>query len=116
TISFIWHYVIKGNSENKSWLGSIIIILLFAFAKLGLELVWSGASYIMNYTYDKMGGTTYAYSFIHSLIMLGYMVFCFKFIFIRVLKALKDDMTNLGANEFIEQGKNMVAKLKGKMN
>lgn len=25
-------------------------------------------------------------------------------------------MTNLGANEFIEQGKNMVAKLKGKMN
>lgn len=116
TISFIWHYVIKGNSENKSWLGSIIIILLFAFAKLGLELVWSGASYIMNYTYDKMGGTTYAYSFIHSLIMLGYMAFCFKFIFIRVLKALKDDMTNLGANEFIEQGKNMVAKLKGKMN
>src|SRR5690625_6089517 len=104
-VSFFWNYVIKQDTNNKSWLGSLMIIGTFALAKIGLLFLWFGMSYIMNYMYTRMEGSTYSYSFIHSIIILAYIVICFKFIFLKVFKMVRESPQDLGVSKFLEGGR-----------
>lgn len=101
TISFVWNYVIKNRKENRSWLGVLIVIFTFAVAKLGLLLLWYGMSYIMNEMYNNYGGLTYGYTFIHSLIIIAYILIAYEFMFKKVLMNLAKDPVNIGGEKLI---------------
>src|SRR5699024_8737195 len=51
-VTFFWQYIIRRDMQNKSWLGSLWIVLRLALAKLGLLALWFGMAYIMNYMYN----------------------------------------------------------------
>lgn len=109
TASFVWHYIIRRDMNNKSWLGSLFIIGTFALAKIGLLALWFAMTYIMNYTYTRMGGLTYPYSYIHSWIIIAYIFICFKYLFLKVFKAIRENPQDLGANKFLEGGRNFLS-------
>lgn len=112
TIAFFWHYIIKNNYQNKSWLGTLMIIGSFALAKIGLVLIWKAMTYLMNYTFVVSGGETYPYLLLHSVIVITYIAVVFKFLFMKVLNAVFKDKENLGGEIFGNKIKDMVAKMK----
>src|SRR5699024_1717560 len=85
-VTFFWQYIIRRDMQNKSWLGSLWIVLRLALAKLGLLALWFGMAYIMNYMYNRFGGFTYAYTYVHSLIIIAYVFFCTKHVFLKTLR------------------------------
>lgn len=112
TIAFFWHYIIKNNYQNKSWLGTLMIIGSFALAKIGLVAIWKAMTYLMNYTFVVSGGETYPYLLLHSVIIMVYIAVVFKFLFMKVLNAVFKDKENLGGEIFGNKIKDMVAKVK----
>lgn len=115
-ISFIWHYVVKFDKNNKSWLGALMIIGSFAIAKFGLILLWRGMSYFLNYTTVNNGGITYPYTLIHSLIIVAYIFFIVKYLLLRVFKAVLKDKGNLGGELFTKGVSETISKFGNKLN
>lgn len=116
TVSFFWNYIIKEDRDNKAWLGTLIIIGTFAIAKIGLLLIWYLMGYIMNFSYTRMGGTTYAHVHVHSLIITAYVLFCFKFLFLRVFKAVRESPKDMGASQFANQAREVIRGIADKNN
>ena len=104
--TFFWQYIVKRNMENKSWLGTLFIIGRFALAKIGLLALWFGMSYAMNYSYTRFGGLTYPYTYVHSLIIIVYIVICFKLVFMKTFKQIKDNPGDLGGEVMLSDLQN----------
>lgn len=114
-LAFIYNNIIKktrnAGEQDKSMLGSLVIILTMAMAKIGLLVIWKAMSYILNYQTVMKGGTPYPYGFIHSLVICVYLFVVIKFIFARLLKAVWKDKANLGGGEFHRMGKDFVERV-----
>lgn len=115
TASFIWNYVIKNNTDNKSWLGAIMIIGSFALVKLGLLLLWKAMAYVLNYSFIIRDGLSYPYVGLHSLVIAIYIFFAIKLVFLRVFKAIWTDKSNLGGEVFSQGVTKMVDSVRGKL-
>lgn len=114
TVSFVWNYIYKKDKDNRSWLGTIIVIFTFSVAKIGLLALWYGMFYAMNGMYDLRGGVTYPYMVIHSMIIIAYVVVCFKFIFLKVLGNLAKDPVNMGGEQLISNFSEALNAIRGK--
>lgn len=118
TASFIRTQILrirKSKTDDKAWLGTIVIILTMALAKIGLLLIWKAMSYILNYTVVMKGGTTYPYGFIHSLIIVVYLFIVIRVIFTRLLKAVWKDKGNLGGAIFQKTAEDLYNKGKARV-
>lgn len=98
--------------QNKSWLGSLWIVLRLALAKLGLLALWFGMAYIMNYMYNRFGGFTYAYTYVHSLIIIAYVFFCTKHVFLKTLRQVRENPSELGGSAMMNGFKDMLGRFK----
>ncbi|MFV1458164.1 hypothetical protein, partial [Bacillus mycoides] len=102
------------NRDNKSWLGSLVIIGTFGLAKLGLLSIWYAMTYFMNYSTAKAEGLTYPYTLIHSLIITVYIFIVMKFVFMKLFKAVIKDKGNLGGEIFSNGINRMAGNLRGR--
>lgn len=109
-ISFIWNYVIKismdsrrdEGKESKAWLNVITIIITFGIAKMGLLALWWGMYYTMNESNLLYGGQSYPYSFIHSIIILAYLLVAYWFLLHKMLMNFIKQPMELGGEQLLK--------------
>lgn len=110
--TFFWQYIVRRDMQNKSWLGTVWIIIRLALAKLGLLALWFGMAYGMNYMYNRFGGFTYAYTYVHSLIIIVYIYFCIKKVFLKTLQQVRENPSELGGSKMLSDFKDTVGKFR----
>src|SRR5699024_5236750 len=111
-VTFVWNYVVRKDMENKSWLGTLWIVIRLALAKIGLLSIWFAMAYIMNYMYSRLGGTTYPYTYIHSLAIIVYVILCTKYVFLKTFRQVKDSPNDMGASMMLQDAREGLGRLR----
>ena len=110
--SYIKNYVIKQDYDNKSWLGTIMVYGGFGLAKLGLVSIWWAMSHYLNSSIAKHPEMKAPYDpvFIHSILVIAYVLIAFIAIILPIGKAVLRDPDNMGGQVFADA----LGKVKGK--
>lgn len=112
--NFVKYYVIKSDYQNKSALGSVIILLIMSGAKMALMLVIWFASWYMNKTVatSSMNLVGYPTTLFHSLAVMLSVVGVFMFVIRPVWKGVINDRENMGGQFFTDKASDFSKKIR----
>src|SRR5699024_4165664 len=111
--NFMKFYVIKSDFQNKSALGSMMILLTLSFSKLVLMIVIWLSSWIMNKSValSALELPSYAPVLSHSIALLVSVILVFKKIIKPVWKGVMSDKDNMGGQFFSDKASDVGKKL-----
>lgn len=111
--AYIKNYVIKGDYNNKAWLGTLMIYGVFGLMKLSLVTVWYFLSNWMNKSVvtSTTGLPNYPHVLINSLVVGAVAGVCIL-LAIQMIKIVASDIDNLGGTTFARMIGNVVDRVK----
>ena len=111
--NFMKFYVIKSDFQNKSALGSIMILVTMSISKIAIMLVVWATSWIMNKTIalSAVNKPAYNTTFIHSIAITGTVVLIFMFVIRPTWKGVMGDKENMGGQFFADKAQDVGKKL-----
>ena len=111
--NFMKFYVIKSDFQNKSALGSMMILLTLSFSKLVLMIVIWLSSWIMNKSValSALNLPSYPTTLVHSIALLASVILVFTKIIKPVWKGIMSDKDNMGGQFFSDKASDVGKKL-----
>ena len=111
--NFVKYYVLKSDYQNKSALGSVVIILTLSASKLSLMLVIYLTSWIMNKSVavSSMNLPAYPTTLVHSLAIVGSVIAIFMVVIRPVWKGVINDRENMGGQFFADKAQDFGKKI-----
>lgn len=111
--NFMKFYVIKSDYQNKSALGSIMILVTMSISKIAIMLVVWATSWIMNKTValSAVNKPAYNTTIIHSIAITGTVVLIFMYVIRPTWKGVMGDKENMGGQFFADKAQDVGKKL-----
>lgn len=111
--NFMKFYVIKSDFQNKSALGSMMILVTMSISKIAIMLVVWATSWIMNKTIALSAVNMPAYNttFIHSIAITGAVILIFMYVIRPTWKGVMGDKENMGGQFFADKAQDVGKKL-----
>lgn len=116
--SFFYNYVWLENKNSKAWAGALGILGAFALVNLGLLFLWKGSIYMMNNSVIEsasVGVDRYPIVYVHSFLVILYVILAFKFVLKPLFNTVKGDLKNLGGTQMADGAMNLAGNIKGNM-
>ena len=107
--NFVYYYIIKSDYQNKSALGSFMILITMSISKIVLMLVVWAASWIMNMriALSPVNAPNYWTTSVHSLALAGTVAIIFMFIIRPTWKGVMNDKENMGGQFFADKAQDV---------
>lgn len=111
--NFVKFYVIKSDFQNKSALGSMMILVTMSLSKIGIMLVVWATSWLMNKTIalSAVNKPSYNTTILHSIAITGVIVVIFMYVIRPTWKGVMGDKENMGGQFFADKVQDVGKKL-----